>query len=75
MRGVNRCRPRDSGGALKRGASQSEAVPPDPSGRSPHGPWLPLTGNNKVRELIELHWDTAVAMALLAGCVYLIVTG
>jgi hypothetical protein len=32
-------------------------------------------GNNEVRELIELHWDTAVAMALLAGCVYLIVTG
>ena len=61
---MERCRPR--GGALKRRASQSEVVPPDPSGRSPH---------NKVRELIELHRDTAVAMALLAGCVYLIVTG
>ena len=37
------------------------------------GPGVPRTGERRMRELIELHWDTAVAMALLAGCVYLIV--
>jgi len=28
-----------------------------------------------MRDLIELHWDTAMAMALLLGCVYLITIG
>jgi len=28
-----------------------------------------------MRDLIELHWDTAMAMALLVGCVYLVTIG
>lgn len=60
---------------MKRGASQSEAVPSIRPVARHMTPGCRGPGNNEVRELIELHWDTAVAMALLAGCVYLIVTG
>jgi hypothetical protein len=58
-----------------RSASRLGEEPFNPSDRSPFPIQAAGKGIGRMRYLIEQHWDTAVAMALLAGCVALVASG